>query len=326
MGTNVIRLAALAAVLAVGVSAVMPAAAQTYPSKPVRLIAASSPGSAVDIVGRIVAQKLGERLGQQVVVDNRAGAGGNLGAEIAAKAAPDGYTLFMGTPAQTINPGLYRTLNYDLVRDFAPVSLLTTGHYSIVVHPSLPAKSVKELITLARARPGQLFYASAGNGNATHLAAALFSSMTHVEFVHVPYKGTGPALTDLLGGQVQLMFPNLTAALPYVKAGRLRARAVSGEKRSPAAPELPTVVEAGVPRYVVISWFGILLPAGAPRELITRLNNELAQVMRAPDIRERLATDGAEPTFSTPEKFGDFIKAEIAQWSKVIRDAKIAPE
>ena len=178
-----------------------------------------------------------------------------------------------------------------------------------------------------RARdPGQLFYASAGNGNATHLAAALFSSMTHVELVHVPYKGSGPALTDLIGGQVQLMFSNLTAALPYVKTGRLRALAVTGEKRSPAAPELPTVMEAGVPGYVVISWFGILLPAGAPRELITRLNSELAQVMRAPDIRERLATDGAEPTFSTPEKFGDFIKAEIAQWSKVIRDAKIAPE
>lgn len=325
METNVIRPVAVAAALAVGIY-VMPAAAQTYPSKPVRLIAASSPGSAVDIVGRIVAQKLGERLGQQVVVDNRAGAGGNLGAEIAAKAAPDGYTLFMGTPAQTINPGLYRTLNYDLVRDFAPVSLLTTGHYSIVVHPSLPVKSVRELIALARARPAQLFYASAGNGNATHLAAALFSSMAHVEFVHVPYKGTGPALTDLIGGQVQLMFPNLTAALPYVKTGRLRALAVTGEKRSPAAPELPTVMEAGVPGYRVISWFGILLPAGAPRELITRLNSELVQVMRAPDIRERLATDGAEPTFSTPEKFGDFIRAEIAQWSKVIRDAKIAPE
>ena len=325
MGMNVITPVAVAAVVAVGIS-VSPAAAQTYPSKPVRLIAASSPGSGVDIVGRIVAQKLGERLGQQVVVDNRAGAGGNLGAEIAAKAAPDGYTLFMGTPAQTINSGLYRTLNYDLVRDFAPVSLLTTGHYAIVVHPSLPVKSVKELTTLARARPGQLFYASAGNGNATHLAAALFSSMTHIELVHVPYKGSGPALTDLIGGQVQLMFSNLTAALPYVKAARLRALAVTGEKRSPAAPDLPTVMEAGVPGYVVASWFGILLPAGAPRELIMRLNSELAQVMRAPDVRERLATDGAEPTFSTPEKFGDFIKAEIAQWSKVIRDAKIAPE
>jgi len=302
------------------------AAAQTYPSKPVRLIAASSPGSAVDIVGRIVAQKLGERLGQQVVVDNRAGAGGNLGAEVAAKAAPDGYTLFMGTPAQAINSGLYRTLNYDFVRDFAPVSLVTTGHYAIVVHPSLPVKSVKELIALARARPGQLFYASAGNGNATHLAAALFASMTRVDLVHVPYKGSGPALTDLIGGQVQLMFSNLTAALPSVKSGRLRALAVTGEKRSPAAPELPTVSEAGVPGYAVLSWFGVMTPAGVSREIIMRLNGELGQVMRAPDVRERLATDGAEPTFTTPEKFGDFIKAEVAQWGKVIRDAKIAPE
>jgi tripartite-type tricarboxylate transporter receptor subunit TctC len=303
-----------------------PTAAQTYPSKPVRVIAASSPGSAVDIVARIIAPKLSEQLGQQVVIDNRAGAGGNLGAEIAAKAAPDGYNLFMGTPAQTINPGLYRALNYDLVRDFAPVSLVTTGHYSIVVHPSLPVKSVRELIALARARPGQLFYASAGNGNATHLAAALFSSLTHVDLVHVPYKGSGPALTDLIGGQVQLMFSNLTAALPYVKSGRLRALAVTGEKRSPAAPELPTVMEAGVPGYVVISWFGVMAPAGTPREIIMRLNGDIAQVMRSSDIRERLATDGAEPTFSTPEKFGDFIKAEIAQWTKVIRDAKINPE
>jgi tripartite-type tricarboxylate transporter receptor subunit TctC len=302
------------------------ATAQAYPSKPVRLIAASSPGSAVDIVGRIVAQKLGERLGQQVVLDNRAGAGGNLGAEVAAKAAPDGYTLFMGTPAQTINSGLYRSLNYDLVRDFAPVSLVTTGHYSIVVHPSLPVKSVRELIALTRARPGQLFYASAGNGNATHLAAALFTSMTRVDLVHVPYKGTGPALTDLIGGQVQLMFCNLTAALPSVKTGRLHALAVTGDKRSPAAPELPTVKEAGVPGYSVISWFGVMTPAGVPREIIMKLNGELGQVMRSPDIRERLATDGAEPTFTTPEKFGEFIKAEVAQWTRVIREAKIAPE
>jgi tripartite-type tricarboxylate transporter receptor subunit TctC len=301
-------------------------AQQTYPNKPVRVIAASSPGSAVDIVARIIAPKLSERLGQQVVIDNRAGAGGNLGAEIAAKAAPDGYNLFMGTPAQTINPGLYRALNYDLVRDFAPVSLVTTGHYSIVVHPSLPVKSVRELIALARAKPGQLLYASAGNGNATHLAAALFSSLTHVDMVHVPYKGSGPALTDLIGGQVQLMFSNLTASLPYVKSGRLRALAVTGEKRSPAAPELPTVMEAGVPGYVVISWFGVMAPTGTPREIVMRLNGDIAQVMRSPDIRERLATDGAEPTFSTPEKFGDFIKIEIAQWTKVIRDAKINPE
>jgi tripartite-type tricarboxylate transporter receptor subunit TctC len=300
--------------------------AQPYPAKPVRMIAASSPGSAVDIVARIVAQKLGEQLGQQVIVDNRAGAGGNLGAELAAKAAPDGYTLFMGTPAHAINTGLYRKLNYDLTRDFAPVSQVTSGQYAIVVHPSLPVKSVKELIALARAKPGQLNYASAGSGNATHLAGELFNSAARVKLVHVPYKGSGPAVTDLVGGQVQLMFGNLVAVLPQVKTARLRALAVTGEKRTAAAPELPTVIEAGVPGYVVISWFGVLVPAATPRELITRLNADLARTMGAPDVRERLAADGAEPTVGTPEQFGAFIKAEIAQWTKVIKNAGIVAE
>ena len=314
-----------AAVLACGLL-LQSASAQSYPAKPVRLIAASSPGSAVDIVARIVAQKLTEQLGQQLIVDNRAGAGGNLGAEIAAKAAPDGYTLFMGTPAHAINTGLYRKLNYDLTRDFAPVSLVTTGQYVIIVHPSLPAKSVTELIALARARPGQLNYASAGSGNATHLAGELFKSLARVNLVHVPYKGTGPALTDLIGGQVQLMFCNLTAALPQVKSGRLRALAVTGAKRTATVPELPTVIEAGLPGYVVTSWFGVLAPAATPRDVIVRLNSELAQAMRSPDMRERLAGEGAEPTSSTPEQFAAFIKTEIAQWTKVVRDARISAE
>ena len=300
--------------------------AQPYPGKPVRLIAASSPGSAVDIVARIVAQKLGEQLGQQVIIDNRAGAGGNLGAELAAKAPPDGYTLFMGTPAHAINTGLYRKLNYDLVRDFAPISQVTSGQYVIVVHPSLPVKSVKELIVLARAKPGQLNYASAGNGNATHLAGELFNSAARVKLVHVPYKGSGPAVTDLVGGQVQLMFANLVAALPQVKTARLRALAVTGEKRTAAAPELPTVIEAGVPGYVVISWFGVLAPAATPREIILRLNADIARTMAAPDVRDRLAGEGAEPTVGTPEQLGAFIKTDIAQWTKVIKNAGIVPE
>jgi tripartite-type tricarboxylate transporter receptor subunit TctC len=302
------------------------ASAQTYPVKPVRLIAASSPGSAVDIVSRVIAQKLSEQLGQQVVVDNRAGAGGNLGAELAAKAAPDGYTVFMATPAQAINTGLYRKLDYDLVRDFAPVSLLTIGHYCVAVHPSLPVRSVKELIALARMRRGQLNYASAGNGNATHLAGALFNSMAQIELVHVPYKGSGPALTDLIGGQVQVMFPNLTAAIPYVKANRLRALAVSGEKRSVIVPELPTVSEAGLPGYRVISWFGMLTPAGVAPEIIARLQRELTTTMRAPEVRDKLAGEGAEPMTNTPEQFAAFIKSEIAQWVKVVREAKISAE
>ena len=263
--------------------------AQNYPAKPVRLIAASSPGSAVDIVSRVISQKLSEQLGQQVVVDNRAGAGGNLGAELAAKAPPDGYTLFMATPAQAINTGLYRKLDYDLVRDFAPVSQLTVGHYCVAVHPSLPVHSVKELIALARVRRGQLNYASAGNGNATHLAGALFNSMAHIELVHVPYKGSGPALTDVIGGQVQVIFPNLTAAVPYVKAKRLRALAVSGEKRSVIVPDLPTVSEAGLPGYRVISWFGLLTPAGVSNEIVVRLQRELTATMRSSEVRDKLA-------------------------------------
>ena len=308
-------------------AAVAPAVwAQAYPGKPVRMIAASSPGSAVDIVARIVAQKLSEQMGQQVIIDNRAGAGGNLGAELAAKAVPDGYTLFMGTPAHAINTGLYRKLNYDLVRDFAPVSQVTSGAYVIVVHPSLPVKSVKELITLARSKPGQLNYASAGSGNATHLAGELFNSLAKVRLVHVPYKGSGPAVTDLVGGQVQLMFANLVAALPQVKAGRLRALAVTGEKRTAAASALPTVIEAGVPGYVVLSWFGVLAPVATPREIITRLNAELIQAMRAPEMRDRLASNGAEPATGTPEQFAAFIKSEITQWTTVVRNAGITAE
>jgi len=321
------RLSSRAVVVGCALCAAMPAAlGQPYPTKPVRMIAASSPGSAVDIVARIVAQKLGEQLGQQVVVDNRAGAGGNLGAELAAKAAPDGYTLFMGTPAHAINTGLYRKLNYDLIRDFSPVTQVTSGQYVVVVHPSLPAKSIRELIALARGKPGQLNYASAGSGNATHLAGELFASATRIKLVHVPYKGSGPAVTDLVGGQVQLMFANLVAALPQVKTGRIRALAVTGQTRAAAAPELPTVIEAGVPGYVVTSWFGVLVPAATPRELIMKLNAELARTMSAPDVRDRLAADGAEPTTGTPEQFGAFLRAEIAQWTKVVKDAGIVAE
>ena len=318
---QVVQIAACVAALGAVV-----ANAQNYPTKPVRMVAASSPGSAVDIVARIVAQKLGEQLGQQVVVDNRAGAGGNLGAELAAKAPPDGYTLFMGTPAHAINTGLYRKLNYDLTRDFAPVSQVTTGAYVVVVHPSLPVKSIKELIALARAKPGQLNYASAGSGNATHLAGELFASKAQIKLVHVPYKRSGPAVTDLVGGQVQLMFANLVAALPQVKTARIRALAVTGHTRAAAAPELPTVSEAGVPGYVVTSWFGVLVPAATPREIVTRLNTELARTMSAPDVRERLASDGAEPQTGTPEQFGTFIRSEIAQWTKVVKDAGIVAE
>lgn len=302
------------------------ASAQNYPARSIRMITPSSPGSGVDIVARIVGQKLSEALGQQVVIDNRAGAGANLGAEIAAKAPPDGYTLFMGTPAHAINSSLYSRLNYDLVRDFAPVSLVTTGQYILVVHPALPVKTVRDLIALARARPGELNYGSGGNGNATHLAVELFGSLAKIRMTHVPYKGSGPAITDLIGGQVQLMFANLTAGLPHVKSGRLRALGVTGAKRSPTIPGLPTMQEAGVPGYIVTSYYGVLVPIATPQEIVARLNREITKVMRLPGMRERLAGEGAEPASSTPADFAAFIKAEIAKWATVVKDARISAD
>ena len=297
-----------------------------YPARAVRLIAPSSPGSGVDIVARIFAAKVSEHLGQQVVVENRAGAGANLGAEIASKALPDGYTLFIATPAHAINSSLYSRLNYDLLRDFSPVSLITTGQYIVIVHPSVPAKTIKELIGLARARPGALSYASGGLGNATHLAVELFNSMAGIRMLHVPYKGSGPALTDMISGQVQVMFANLTAGLPHVKSGRLRALATTGEKRSQTVPNVPTVLESGLRGYVVTSYYGILVPLRTPSEIITRLNSEAVKVMSAPDMRERLAVEGADPFGSTPEQFAAFLRAEIGKWAKVVKAATVRAE
>jgi len=310
------------------VAGVRPAYAQPagFPVKPVRLIAPSSPGSGVDIVARIVAQKLASQLGQQVIVDNRPGAGANLGAEIAARAAADGYTLFMGTPAHAINASYYSRLNYDLVRDFAPVSLVTTGEYIVIVHPSLPVKAVRELVALATARPGVLTYGSGGRGNATHLAVELFSTMAGIRMLHVPYKGSGPALTDLAGGQVDLMFANLTAGLPHVKSGRLRALAVTGDKRSPTVPNLPTVAESGLRGFVVKSYYAIFVPARTPAEIVDRLNGEVVAAMRSADLRQRLSGEGAEPESSTPRELAAFIKSEIEKWSKVVKAAHISAD
>jgi tripartite-type tricarboxylate transporter receptor subunit TctC len=300
--------------------------AQPYPTRPVRILVASSPGSAADIVSRIVTQRLPEALGQQVVIDNRAGAGGNIGAEIAARSAPDGYTLFMASPAHAINASLQAKQTYDLVRDFAPVSLLTTGAYVVVVNPRVPVKSIKELIAYAKAQPGKLNYASAGTGNATHLAGELFRILTGVNIVHVPYKGSGPAITELLGGQVELMFGNLTAVLPDVQSGKLRALAVTGPKRSAATPSLPTVAEAGVPGYEVTSWFGVLVPARTPGDIVKKLNSDFVRVVRTNEVKDRLATQGAEPVGSTPDEFAAHIRAELARWGKVIKAAGIKPE
>ena len=300
------------------------ALAQGYPVKPIRLIAPSSPGSTVDLVARIVGQEIGEQLGQQVLVDNRAGAGGNLGAEIAAKAPADGYTLFMVTSTFAINVSLYPKLRYDLQRDFAPVSLLLgNGSFVLVVHPSFPAKSVGELIALAKARPGQINYASAGTGNSLHLAGELFKSRAKVDIVHVPYKGTGPALTALVGGEVPLMFASLPAAAPHIAAHRLRALAVTGERRLPAAADIPTMLESGVRDYVVTSWYGLLAPASAPVDAINRLHAACVKVMQQPDIVKRFADDGLVAATSTPAAFAAFLGTEITKWSKVVRDAKV---
>ncbi len=313
-------------VLALPALSSLVAQAQGWPSKPVRIVAASSPGSGVDLVARVLAQKLGEQLGQPFTVDNRAGAGGNLGAEIAARSLPDGYTLFMGTPAHAINAALYRKLGYDLLRDFTPVSLATTGHYVLVVNPSVPARSVRELVALARASPGRLTYASAGTGNATHLAGELLRSMAGVDLLHVPYKGSGPALSDVIAGHADLMFANLTAALPHIRAGRLRGLGTTGSSRAVSARELPTIAEAGVPGYAVGAWYGVLAPAGTPEEIVSRLNAELGRALRAPDTRARLAADAADPAPGTPAEFGRLIQSEIATWTRVIAQAGIRPE
>lgn len=302
------------------------ALAQSYPSKPVRLVVASSPGSGIDILARLVAPKLAEVLAQQVIVDNRAGAGGNLGAAFAARSAPDGYTLFMATPAHAISSSMPGKPGYDLMRDLTPVSLLTTGHYMLVVHASVPAKSVKELIALAKARPGKLNYASAGNGNATHLAGELFNMMANVNTVHVPYKGGGHARTELLGGQVDFMFHNITAVLGDVQTGRLRALAVTGPKRALAAPEIPTMDEAALRGYNITSWFGVMAPAGTVPEIIARLNRDFVKTMQVADIREKLATLGSEVVGGSPGEFTTHLRMEHDKWSKVVKQAGIQPE
>jgi len=302
-------------------SLVLTVHAQTYPVRPIRLIVASSPGSGVDTVGRIVGQRIGEVMGAQVFVDNRAGGGGSIGVQAVAKSAPDGYTLLMAAPSFTINASLMRPPPYDVVRDFAPVGRATTGQYIIVVHPCLPVTSVKELIVLARSRPGQLNFGSGGNGNSTHLCAEYFMSLAKIDMMHVPYKGSGPAIVDLLAGQIHLMFANITAGLPQVKAGRLRALATSGDTRSHAAPNLPTVAESGIPGYVVTSWFGVMAPARTPQEIVGKLSGALHGAMRAKDLLEKLAVEGAEPAPTGPAEFGRLVASEVQTWAKVIKAA-----
>ena len=301
--------------------------AQSYPAKPVRMIVAYPPGGGTDIVGRIVAQKLGENFGQSVVVENRGGASGNIGTEIAAHAAPDGYTILMGNVApNAINVSLFKNLPFDPVADFAPVSLVASTPNILVVHPSVAARTVKEVIALARARPGTLNFASAGVGSSSHLAGELFRILASAEIVHVPYKGAGPAMVDVLSGQVQLYFATMPAAMPHVKSGKLAPVAVTSAKRSPALPELPTVAESGVPGYEASTWYGLLAPARTPGAVVARLQETTVKVLADAALREKLAEQGFEPVGDSPEEFGAYIKSEIAKWGKVIRDAGIQPE
>ena len=295
-------------------------AAQEYPVKTIRYIVPFAAGGMTDILGRVVGQKLTEAWGQQVIVDNRPGAAGGVGAAIAAKAPPDGYTLLGGTiSSHAINVSLYSSLPYDPLRDFAPITLYVSLPNMLVVHPSLPVKSVKDVIALAKAKPKQLTYASAGSGTSQHLSGELFSMMSKVELTHVPYKGSAPGLADLVGGQVLMFFDNITTSLPLAKAGKIRAIAVTTAKRSSVHPELPTIAESGLPGYDVSSWQGVFAPAATPRPIISRLNAEIVRILAMPDVRERLTGLGADPVGNTPEQFAAYVKAEIAKWAAVVK-------
>jgi tripartite-type tricarboxylate transporter receptor subunit TctC len=316
--------------LAAGLAAAFlaqPALAQSYPSRPIRLIVPFAAGGGNDNVARLVGKRLGEGLGQPVVVDNHPGAGGVLGAEAAAKSAPDGYTLFLGgVGSHAINPNLMKNLPYDPIRDFAPVELLAQAPLVLVVHPSVPARSLAEFVAYARAHPGKLNFASNGNGSSSQLAAVMFESMAGIDMVHVPYKGLSPALTDLLSGQVQLMFSSVVAILPHIKAGKVRALAVTGTKRLASTPGLPTIAESGFPGYEASSWYGILAPAGTPRDIVTKLNAELSKALSQPEVRNSLLAEGAEPVGGTPEQFAAHIRSEKERLGRVIREAKITLE
>ncbi|MDB5808474.1 MAG: tripartite tricarboxylate transporter receptor family protein [Betaproteobacteria bacterium] len=292
--------------------------AQSYPAKPVRMIVPFAIGGGTDIVARAVALEIGKALNQSFVVDNKTGANGNIGMEIAAKAPPDGYTLIMTSSALAINPSMYKGLGYDAVNDFAPVSLATLIPFILVANSALPAKSVKELVALARARKKELSYASSGTGNATHLAMALLEMMTKIELNHIPYKGTGQGVTDVMGGHVPLMFGALPSTMPGVKAGKLRILAISSTKRSPVLPDVPTVAEAGVPGYELTSWYGVLAPAGTPAAIVTQLNSEIVKALNTPEVRARLSGEGAEPVGNSPAEFQAYIRTEIDKYAKIV--------
>jgi tripartite-type tricarboxylate transporter receptor subunit TctC len=298
------------------------AQSQQYPTKPVRIIAPFAPGGGTDFIARLIAQKLTERLGQQVIVENKPGAGGNLGAEFAVKSAPDGYTLLLVAGSYTVNPSLYK-LSFDPVNDITTVIQLSQGPFVVAVHPSVPAHNLKELIELARRQPDKLSYASAGSGSITHLASELFLDMARIKIVHIPYKGTGPALNDTIAGSTQLIFGSVSTTLQFIKSGRLRGLAVTTPQRISALPDLPSVAEAGVPGYEVVLWHGLVAPKGVPRPIVDRLNREANEVLKAKEMEDLLATDGVAPAGGTPEQFRAVIKADIERWRGVVKQANI---
>jgi tripartite-type tricarboxylate transporter receptor subunit TctC len=297
------------------------AAQSAYPNKPIRMIVPFPPGGPTDVLGRIVAQKLSESLGQQVVIENRPGASGMIGAEMVAKAPPDGYTLLTNASLHVINPSLYPQMNFDALRDFAPVSLIAQVPLILVVNPGLPAKSVAELIALGKAQPNLLNFGSSGNATAPHLAGESFKIATGVQMQHVPYKGSAPALTDLIGGQVQLIFDSMPSAMPHVKSGKIKALAVTTAKRSPTVPDLPTIAESGVPGFAISTWYGVWAPAGTPRDIVNKISAEIATALQQPAVRERLASLGAEPVGNTPDEFAAYCQSELPKWAKIVRES-----
>ena len=321
VGPISLALLALAAITAVSMAAAQPivTTSPAYPAKPVRLVIPFAPGGPVDIVGRIVALKLSDALGQQIIADNRAGANGNIALEIVAKSAPDGYTLLMGANGtNAINPSLYPRLPFDPVKDLAPIGMVASSPMVLVAHPAVTAGSVRELIQFAKAKPGAISFASSGSGSTAHLSGELFNDMAGVKFVHVPYKGAGPALTDLVGGQVQVMFTGISATLPYIRAGKLKALGVSSEKRQPVIPDVPAIAES-LPGYEVTTWYGLFAPAKTPPAIIGLLNRALAKIFAAPDTRQRFTALGADPITTSPEQFAATIRNDVAKWAKVIK-------
>ena len=295
--------------------------ADSYPVKPVRLVTPFPPGGGTDILARALAPRMSESLGGSVIVENRSGAGGLVGIEAVARATPDGYTLLLVSGSLTIIPSLFPNVRYDPVKDFTPVTLATRQPYIAVVHPSLPAKNIRELIALARARPGQVTYASAGSGGAGHLGMELLKTMVKVNIVHIPYKGSGPALIDVLGGHVSLMFASAPSAMPHIKTGRLRALAMTGSQQSAAVPGVPTIAESGLPGFETYGWYGVLAPAGTAPPIIARMHGAIIKAMAAPEVMERIVADGSEAVAGTPEQFADYIKRDIPKWAKVIKES-----